>query len=97
MLYQSHYLRQSIVVCRITSVKGKRRLKISHISTIFMSAVLGRLSTTDISILVSTNITVRFTDKADSKKKVVGDVTDDVEENCWCIYHCNHAQKTSPK
>ena len=50
-----------------TSMNGMVRLKRSHISIILMYEVTGRPATTEMNMLVRTNITVRFTDIADSK------------------------------
>ena len=49
-----------------TSMKGMVRLKRSHTSIILIYEVTGRPPTTEMNMLVKTNITVRLTAIADS-------------------------------
>ena len=64
----SDYLRASIYVWTRTSMKGRRRLKISQTSIILTYDVFGKLFETLINIVVSTSIAVRFTVTTASKK-----------------------------
>ena len=57
----------SMMQVRKTSTNGMVRLNRSQISIILMYEVTGRLATTEMNMLVRTNITVRFTPIADSK------------------------------
>ena len=66
---QSSVLWYSIPARRITSAKGTIWQRTSQISIILISEVWGRLSILLIKIVVITNMVVRFTLKAASKKK----------------------------
>ena len=66
---ESSVLWYSIPVRRITSAKGTIWQRTSQISIILISEVWGRLSILLIKIVVITNMVVRFTLKAASKKK----------------------------
>ena len=66
-LFNHFYLKLSILQVSKTSTKGIRRVNKSQTSIILMYEVTGSPATTEMNMLVSTSITVRFTATADSK------------------------------